>query len=654
MMQMRTGLQDEFEARGQAITTPAVPADMASQIAELDSTLLARLDGQGFPACEALVGDRGLWTLVAPDRLVLRAAALGGRLIAAGEPVALLAFVGQNRLRRLRVAGIVADTGPREMTVLVHQVLTNSSRYVHHRARANVPREQPAGTPTSCDWLNHLDDTMRAVASDAETLFVATRHAEPGTADQHGLAVSHRGGLPGFVVAPDEHTLLWPELPGIGHLSTLENLILDGRCGLLMLAAGHSVAVRLSGRAEVLWRDAEAKRLTGCDRAVRFRVERACLVPDRYGSAWVLRHYSPDFAGEPRPPSAATRHRLLRIVRKVDEAQDVISLYFEDVSGRPLVPFSAGQHLVLKLPDSLERKYTVSAYSPLPTNYRITVKRLRSDAGPEGRASSHLHDTAVRGDVLQATGPRGNFRLPPRLARPLVLASAGIGITPMVAMVEELALRAPHHPVWFLHGNRNGRTFALSGKIRSLRADLPDARWHVRFSQPRDSDRIGVDYDAPGRIDLDVLQTLLPFGSYDFYLCGPDDFVYGLAGDLRRIDVPSERINVEAFGAAGDIEAASTALAGPPSLNDLHPRMVRFARSGKAALWDIKKGTLLDFAQELGLEAPHSCRTGMCGACAQRLLSGEVAPVRETFARPEADHILLCSCMPSTDVELDL
>lgn len=654
MTQRRTGLKDEFEARGQAMTTPTVPADMASQIAELDSTLLARLDGQGFPTCEALVGDRGLWTLAAPDRLVLKATALDGRVLAAGEPVALLAFVGQNRLRRLRVAGVVAGTGPREMTVLVRQVLTKSGRYVHHRVRANVRREQPAGNQLSCDWLDHLDDTMRAVSSDAETLFVATRHAEPCTAHQHGLDVSHRGGLPGFVVALDEHTLLWPELPGIGHLSTLENLTLDGRCGLLLLAAGHNAAVRLSGRAEVLWRDAETRRLTGCDRAVRFRVERACLVPDQYGSAWVLRHYSPDLADEPRPPSAATRRRLVRIVRKVDEAQDVISLYLDDVSGRPLAPFSAGQHLVLSLPDGLERKYTVSAYSPLPTNYRITVKRLRSEAGPEGYASSYLHDTAVRGDVLQATGPRGSFRLPPRLARPLVLASAGIGITPMVAMVEELALRAAHHPVWFLHGNRNGRTFALSGKIRSLRADLPDARWHVRFSQPRDSDRIGVDYDAPGRIDLDVLRTIMPFGSYDFYLCGPDDFVYGLAGDLRRMDVPSERINVEAFGAAGDTETTPTALAGSLSLNDLHPRMVRFARSGKAALWDIKKGTLLDFAQELGLEAPHSCRTGMCGACAQHLLSGEVAPVRETFASPQAGHILLCSCMPSTDVEIDL
>ncbi len=653
MLQMRTGLQNEIEAHGRTVITPAIPASLVPQIAELDAALLARLDGRGFPACEALAGDRGLWTVAAPNRLVLRAPCPGGQAFTNGEPVALLAFIGHNRGQRLRVAGNITDVGPHGVTVLVHQVFTNSGRYVHRRARAKLPNGQPVGNQSSCNWLDHMDNGMRAMASGAETLFVATRHPDSGTANRHGLDVTYRGGLPGFVVAPDAHTLLWPELPGAGHFSTLGNLVLDNRCGLMMLAAGQDAAVQLSGRAEVLWRDTEARRLTGCDRAVRFHVERASLVPDRYGSTWVLRHYAPDLADAPRPPSASTRRRLLRIVRKVDEASDTISLYLEDAIKRPLTPFSGGQHLVLSLPGSLERAYTVSAYSPLPANYRITVKRLRSEAGPDGRASSYLHDFAKPGDVLQATGPSGNFRLPPQFTRPLVLASAGIGITPMVAMAEELALRAPRHPVWFLHGNRNGRAFALSGKVRSLRADLPGTRWHIRFSRPTDLDRVGVDYDAPGRVDIDVLRTVLPFGSYDFHLCGPDDFVHGLASDLRAIDVPSERISMEAFGAAGDAEAIPTTSAGPP-LNDLQPRGVRFARSGKAALWNTTKGSLLDFAQELGLEAPYSCRTGMCGTCAQRLLSGEVAPVREAAARVEAGHILLCSCVPTTDIELDL
>ncbi len=329
------------------------------------------------------------------------------------------------------------------------------------------------------------------------------------------------------------------------------------------------------------------------------------------------------------------------------------SFYLQDAEGRPLPPFKAGQHLTLDLPEGAGRDYTLSSFAPRPSAYRVTARLYGPEAG--GRGGSVALHGHQEGDVLEAAGPSGAFVLPRDLRRPLVLVSSGIGITPMIAFAEELAWRAPRHPLWFVHGARNGATMAFARSLRALRNELPNARWHVRFSAPRAVDRPDVDFQSEGRVDIALLQSLLPFGGYDFYLCGPDAFLSTMTRGLRELDVPDERIRLESFAISGPEEGgADDAPDDEEPLPELLPRTVSFRGAGVTGLWEPEKGTLLDFAEAMGIAAPHSCRTGMCGACSQTLAAGSVHRVQETAFRPDPGRILLCSCVPLTDIEIEL
>lgn len=531
MIQLRTGRSDDLERLGRAAIGGRLSDDQAAQLARLNAVVLGSLDVDGTPRCDPLVGDEGLVTVLSPTRLRLQRAEDGCGFEpppqALGSAIGLLALDGGWN-GALRIAGYVAEADRTGITVEVLQVFSMSAQLLHQRERAPRKMMDPVYLKEASSWRSSLDGVMTSLVDEVDTLFIASRHPELDGSPEKNVDVSCRGGLPGFVLAPDDKTLLWPEYERDGCFSTLGNLVLDPRCGLTLTASGRSGAIQIAGRAQILWRDAEAKRLTGCDRAVRLTIDKARPTVDRYGLVWPVRRFSSGLAGLPRAPEAALRARVLRIDNKVDEAQDIVSLFLSEADGRPSWPFVAGQHVDLRVPDGTRRKYTISTYGPSPASYRITVQRHSGEAGAAGRVSSYLHDEAKTGDLVQVVGPQGRFNLPRELHRPLVLLSAGIGITPMMAMAEELALRAPVHPLWFLHGTRHGGTFAFSGRIRALRRELRGARWHIRFSQPRSCDRLGVDYDKAGRLETDVLRSLLRLDSYDFYVCGPDEFVQAL------------------------------------------------------------------------------------------------------------------------------
>lgn len=338
-----------------------------------------------------------------------------------------------------------------------------------------------------------------------------------------------------------------------------------------------------------------------------------------------------------------------KVVRRVRETPNTVSIFLVAVGNISLAGFKAGQHLSFDIPRVGERKYVLSAFSIRPSIYRITV--VHGDEKCLGRGSSYWAYEVSLGDIIQAYGPSGMFHLPHILERPIVLLSNDIGEAAVAAIAEELAVRAPHHRVIFLHGTYNSSTSALKGKLNSIKADLPNASWCTWFSAPRPHDRMGKDFELIGEINVETLGDLLPKEEFDALICGPESFVDSTAVKFLNLKTNCRRILREGMGSRVNppIEVDQN-----ERLPPLKPRSVNFLRTRKQATWSPEQGTLLEFAENLGIVAPFSCRTGMCGKCAQRVVSGEVAKIRTTSANAQEHHHLLCSTVPVSDLEVDL
>jgi ferredoxin-NADP reductase len=238
--------------------------------------------------------------------------------------------------------------------------------------------------------------------------------------------------------------------------------------------------------------------------------------------------------------------RSLRLVEKTPESADVTSFVFESRDGGPLPDFEAGQHLPLEVeipgtPAPVRRSYSLSG-APGRGRYRISVKRL-----PDGLVSRHLHEHVEPGAILAARAPAGDF-VAGCGERPIVLASAGVGLTPLVSMLHALVDAGCGRPVWFVHGARDGRHHPLAAEVRARAAEASNVHVHVAYSRPLPQD---AGHDGVGRVDGALLARLVPALDAEFFLCGPVAFMADVQGDLERRGVPAERIHTESFGPAG-------------------------------------------------------------------------------------------------------
>jgi len=344
--------------------------------------------------------------------------------------------------------------------------------------------------------------------------------------------------------------------------------------------------------------------------------------------------------------------RTYKVVRKVEETPMFTSIYLGPADDRALPRFHAGQHLRFHIPEVGERAYALSSFSAEPRIYRITVRHPGPSKGEGKHGNSYWLDT-TNGDEVQASGPAGGFHLPQTLTNPLIFISAGIGEAPVAAIAEELAIRAPRHSLKFFHSTVRGATFALKGKLNSLRADLPNASFRTWYSHPASTDREGRDFDQCGEMEIEYLRRTTGGAEDEFFICGPDDFVDGVVAGLEAWGVAPARVHAERLGRQNEEELAEL-IESEITLPPLEPRQVFFKRSGKTATWTPEAGSLLDFAEALGLELPFSCRTGMCGKCVQQVERGETAKIRKTVAKVRPGQELLCSSVPISDLEIDL
>jgi len=312
----------------------------------------------------------------------------------------------------------------------------------------------------------------------------------------------------------------------------------------------------------------------------------------------------------------------------------------EPFDGEPLPPFQPGQFVTVRadVPGSgrLLRSYSLSS-APDPRRHRISVKR-------DGAFSRHVHAAVRAGDVLELAGPAGNFVLDRAGDAPVALVSAGVGATPVLAMLHALAADASTREIWWLHGARNGAEHPFREEARELIERLPNGRLHVRYSAPQPRDRRGHDYHGEGRIAAATLAELGVPAAAEHYLCGPAAFLDELTAGLQAAGVPAERVRSDRFGGA------------PPRRQEApaaRPAAVAFSRSGVSVTWEGSGATLLDVAEANGIPAASGCRIGSCHSCRTDVLDGSVRHDPEPLDPPPAGSALLCCARPEGDVVLD-
>src|SRR5277367_2624359 len=255
---------------------------------------------------------------------------------------------------------------------------------------------------------------------------------------------------------------------------------------------------------------------------------------------------NPGLSPAAAPPPAWTGFRPLRVSQKIRESSRVTSLVLEPTDEHPVKAGLPGQFIVVRLkpaPDGpiLLRSYSLSG-APSDDRYRISVKRE-----PGGAAGAYIDTQIQVGHIVEASAPRGGFTLRPGDG-PVVLLSAGVGATPVLAMLHSLAAGASPREVWWIYGTHDGSDHPFAAESRSLLKALAHSRSHIRYSSPGLADRPGDHFVAPGRLDLHVLQELTVPRDADFYLCGPPVFMSDLTVDLAAWGVAAGHIHTETFG----------------------------------------------------------------------------------------------------------
>jgi ferredoxin-NADP reductase/MOSC domain-containing protein YiiM/ferredoxin len=356
------------------------------------------------------------------------------------------------------------------------------------------------------------------------------------------------------------------------------------------------------------------------------------------------------------PPPAWAGFRPLTVAGIERESDSVISIRLEDPDGAALPAARPGQYVTLRLRRDGDRRSVLRNYSmsgpPRAGWYRIGVKRE-----PRGTASGWLHSRLAVGDQLDVAAPRGTFILDETHA-PVLLISAGIGATPVLAMLNALADEHSDREIWWLHASRSGNEHPFASDARALLASLPNARARVFYSAAGPDDREGRDFDVAGRLTPSVLADLDPPRDAQAYLCGPARFMDEISAGLAAIGVDAADIHTEPFGPAPGVTPgiAATPARAPhaPAGEPGSGPTIEFARSNLAIPWSRDYASLLELAEACDVPVRWSCRTGVCHTCETTLIGGTVYYDPDPVEPPAVGSALICCARPHDDLVLDL
>jgi ferredoxin-NADP reductase len=273
-------------------------------------------------------------------------------------------------------------------------------------------------------------------------------------------------------------------------------------------------------------------------------------------------------------------------------------------------------------------------------------------------AGKYLSEQIRAGDRLDVSSPRGSFVLQPD-ERPIVLLSAGIGATPVLAMLQALAAERSTRQIIWLHTARDGQHHPFAGEVRQLMSALTNGRSYVCYSRPESADKAGENFDATGRFSRSVFDELGLPRDADVYLCGPNQFMTDMKETLTAFGVAPERIHIEIFSGGESrtpgVVGVATRAPHPPSNEASTGSLVSFARSGISTHWDASRyQSILEMAEACDVPVRWACRTGVCHNCESGLVSGTVVYDPEPLDKPADGNLLICCSTPTGDVVVDL
>ena len=656
-VQVRADVPDTWLKQTESFVRTEMPQQHRDFFEKLPMLFLALLDRNGRPWCVPAVGVPGFVLSPAPDKLELRGTPVLsnelGLARSTGDSVGIVGIDLTNR-RRNRVNGRVRNTSAGSTTIQVDQSFGNCPQYIQTRALTATWNEPKAASRRR---TNLHDPEVRRIVEGADTFFIASRAAGSLDGGSAGIDASHRGGRPGFLGINDDGSLSFPDFSGNRFFNTLGNIESDGRVSLFVPDFETGDAVLLTGRAAIDWNSDRVESFEGAERIVDVAPE----------EIWHVTSALPVAASAPEPwpglDSTGTwdearlaalktgGYRRFQIASKRKESESITSFYLTPADGGPIEPHVAGQFLPIRIQkedDAIQRSYTISQ-GPNGQDYRLSIKRE-----PKGLASRILHDEFDNGDVIEVGSPSGNFVLDGG-TQPIVMLSGGVGITPMMAMLDAqmAAWRggAPRREVYFIHATQNSASQAFRVELAALAGQYDWLHLFTAYSAPLKDDVLGDTHRIEARLSVDILSRLLPFGGYQFYLCGPEMFMRSLYSGLREIGVDRSHIHYEFFGAGelGESEEVAPTVVLPERAN------ITFGRSGVQAEWTHQSGTLLETAEAAGLKPNYNCRLGKCGACATRLVSGDVHYQRNPVITPGNGEVLICCAVPlGEDVQLDI
>ncbi|SDZ36261.1 hypothetical protein SAMN05444004_111111 [Jannaschia faecimaris] len=665
-MQERAGKREAMEAIGKIAIRHFMPDQHRQFYEKIPFILVGSLDRDGWPWASMLVGGPNFITSPNNKRLDLDATPLADDPLAAnlkqGASVGLVGIELSTR-RRNRMNATVRAVNDGGVSLDVVQSFGNCPQYIQTQDINFVRSPNAQIDRTTTQRFTQLDAAAQTFIAQANSLYVASSSDTGENPTARGADVSHRGGQAGFVKV-EGNAIIVPDFSGNNFFNTLGNFLVNPKAGLLFPDYTTGDVLMLTGTAEVFEADArEIACFKGAEHGWRFTLDHGIRIRDALPFRAEFTEWSPNSLMADNWNQAEARQKMeteraawrsLKVTAIKDESSVIRSFTFGSEDGQPLLPFEAGQFLTIHVtPENAKpqtRTYTVSS-APADQGYRISVKRE-----PGGAVSNHLHDTLRIGDVIEAKAPKGAFYIDALGKRPAVLFAGGVGVTPMISMtrhvLNESVRKRYTRPLTVFHAAQTTDQRAFLEEFRAAEIQSDGKIKYVSIiGHPGGGEVQGTDYDATGYITPDLIRAELSFDDYDFFLCGPPPFMQAVYDAIRDLGARDARIFAEAFGPAALKRRADAGVTAFEPEPEADTAVVKFAQSGHEQHWEKGEATLLETAEAHGVTPPFSCRSGFCGSCITKKLSGNVAYRTPVTAEHGEDEVLICCAVPAKDTE---
>jgi len=662
IVQERMGVRETSKKLGSRFVRDHLTAEQQEFYQELPFIFVGSVDESGRPWASVLYGRPGFLSTPADSTLRVQASPFFGdplrESLVEGAELGFLGIEFDTR-RRNRVNGRVVKKENDSFDVMINQSFGNCPQYIQSRQIKRLPEGGALRDPGAIRKFTRLSEHARRIINKADNFYIATYFSSFRQDKRQGADVSHRGGRPGFVRVVDERTVKFPDFPGNNLFNTLGNIELNPVAGLLFIDFDTGDLLYLTGDVKVDWGGVEVAQFDGAQRFVELSITSGLIVVAGLPFQWSFKSYSPTLEQTGTWEEVvvgvlpAQDYRDYRVYRTENESEAIRSFYLKPDNGDTVPAHRAGQYLPIEIsvpdePLSVRRTYTISN-APNGEFFRISIKRElpRAQGIPPGVASNYLHDHVVKGSVIRVAQPQGDFVLEEDSTRPVVLLSGGVGITPMLSMLQQLLREtdegACKRQIWFIHAAQNSALQGFRDYLQAMERRYPNMNLYTVYSEPLPGDKPGVHFDATGFVNVDLLKKLLPLDDYEYYYCGPRPFMESLKQGLDSINIHQKRVHWEYFGAPPTRSQIAASTAGELGLQTVQ---ICFQKSAKEATWNSTHGSLLDFAESEGLHPVYSCRSGICQTCATPLVSGEVDYVQEPVVEPPSGSVLICCAIP--------